>query len=133
MWSGAFVPAKNAKCAERIPAARLTGCFMEWQRERLIVGSIEAPAAVAVLAALQVIDGIVDSRAGVGAVQKACASEIVERAEHVIVVARRKGQFEERRIGDRARRAPAKKGAIEKILFATAPGGCDLGQEVERG
>src|SRR5262245_35146961 len=63
------------------------------------------------------MDGIAHSRVRT-AVEFSGASEVIERAENVIVVARRERKLQEIRIRDFTRGSPPKKSALEQILLA---------------
>src|SRR5262245_34302853 len=52
--------------------------------------------------------------------------EVVERAEHIVVVARRVRELQERRIRDLAGRSPSEATAFEQVLLASLPRPCDL-------
>src|SRR5882757_771155 len=107
-WPG-FPLAKNAQRSERVPSARLTYSFIERDRERLIIGGIERPPAIREAFALNNVDRFSHARIGCRFIRP----EVIESAEHVVVISRRKGELEELRIRDLTRREPAVKQPLE--------------------
>ena len=84
--------------------------------------AIEKPSTVGLLPALDDMHGIADARVGLDT----GVPEIVERTENVVVVARRKRELQERRIGDLAGGAPPEETALEQVLLAAPSGRRDL-------
>ena len=106
--------------------------FGEWEGEGLGVGIVEEPAAVGLAFAPDELPGFVEARIefafgfGVNARREACGAEVVERAEDVVVVARREGEFEELLIGYFAGGAAAEEKAGKKIFLGAVAGGGDF-------
>src|ERR1041384_3787920 len=71
-------------------AARLAYGFTERQSESFIVRSVEQPAAIGPSFALDEKHGVAHALVG----QRARVPEVVERAQHVVVVARREGEVQ---------------------------------------
>ncbi len=86
---------QHAQRAERVPAARLADWLTEREGERLVVGVIEEPAAIGLLAALQEMQCIGEARIGLEIIWILPAglngggSEVIQRAENVVVIAGR--------------------------------------------
>src|ERR1700759_2928906 len=107
-WPG-VPPAENAQRAERIPSAGLTDPFIERDRQRLIIRGIERPPAIREAFTLNNVDRISHARIGCRSV----SAEVIESAEHVIVIARGKGELKKLWIRDLARREPAVEQPLE--------------------
>ena len=122
MWPGLFKPAEDSQCAERVPAAGLADDFGEREREGLVVGVFEEPAAVGLALAFDEFDGFAHAWIGFGA----GGAEVIESAENVVVVARRESEFEEFPVGDLAGGFAAEERAIEEIFFGAVAGGGDF-------
>ena len=82
-------PSEHPQRPERVPAARLAYRLAELEGERLVVRSIEEPAAIGLPPALDELQGVVHAWVGLDA----GGPEVVERAEDVVVVARREREL----------------------------------------
>jgi hypothetical protein len=107
-WPG-FPPAKDARRPERIPSARLTDCFIERDRERLIIRGIERPPAIGKAFMFDDVDRFSHARVR----RRSARPEVIESAEYVVVIAGRKGELEELGIRDLTRRKPPVKQPLE--------------------
>ena len=114
------VPAEHAESAEGVPATRLTLSFGKRERQCFIIGAIERPWAVGQAPAFDDFNSFIHARVG----RATTGAEIIEGAKDVVVVARRKRELEELRIGDVAGGEAAKEGALQEVLFGPATGGC---------
>ena len=123
LWIAGVKPTKNSQRAKRVPAAGLADGFGEWEGEGLGVGIVEEPAAVGLALAFNELDRFGHARVGL---PTGCP-EIIERAENVVVVARRESEFEEFGIGDFAGGAASEERTFEQIFFGTVAGGGNFG------
>jgi hypothetical protein len=105
--------AKNAECAQRVPPARGAGGLVERHGQGFVVDAIEWPSSIGPALGFDDPDGVGDAFV----VRAIRSHQIVERAQNVVVIARRKGEFKERRIGDLARRAPAEEVTLEEVVL----------------
>src|SRR4051812_7011024 len=87
-------PAQNSHRAKRVPATRQSSTFFEREVEMVRVRYVLQPAAVRSALPIDERKGLVDPRV----CGFARGAEVVEAAQHVVVVAGRKCKVEKRRV-----------------------------------
>jgi len=116
-----LAPLEHPQSSESVPPARLTDRFSRGQRNGLFIGAIKDPSTVRLAPVANSLQSVIHTR-----VVTARISEVVERAENVVMVARRKRELEKLGIRDFASREPAIQTAFEKVLLASFSSGGDL-------
>ena len=121
-----FPPAKDAKGAERVPAAGLADGFAGGHGEGFVVGTVQEPATVGLAAAFDEMNSFAETRIGRDMVVHCGGTEVVEGAKNVVVVARREGELEKFRMDDLASGEAAEEGALKQVFFGAMAGGRDF-------
>src|SRR5437773_6061114 len=111
------VPVQHSERAQRDPTTRNSDSAGQFFVQGVLVSHVEQPVPVPLATLADGRDGFLDSRVGLGASH----AQIVERAEHVIVPERGKGELRPRRLDYVAGRQPSEQTTLEKILLRGRP------------
>jgi hypothetical protein len=116
-------PTKHSQRPERIPPTRFAHRFTEVQRERLVVRVVEKPSSIRLACALDNLQRVEDARIRV----RTGVSEVIERAEYVVVISGWKCEFQEFGICHLTGRAPPEQSTLEQVFLPSPSGRCYFG------